>query len=246
MICYLVTDFGPGDLANAEVSAALFGNVAGLDKIVNVSVNSFDTYAAALAILQLSKTISKDDFIYHNVAPRRDNVSGRINNDGEKLTYGITRRGVKIIGPDANPVYGLVFDQLTDFFLVDCPSEGSQFRSRDVFSLVINDVLKGERLERTQLPEPLLEGVVLLTDSFGNIKTSWLTPPVPENDFYTISIAGQKAAALAADSAFAAQEDYLVFAPGSSGDGFYELFLRGGSAAELFDYPLGGELVLIK
>jgi S-adenosylmethionine hydrolase len=246
MVCYLITDFGPGDLANAEVIAALFENVPGVDNVVNINVNSFDTYAAALAISQLANKIPKDDFIYHNVAPRRDNASGRINNDGEKLSYGITNRGVKIIGPNSDPVYGLISDKITDFFFVDCASGGSQFRSRDVFPLVIGDVLKGERLERNQLPEPIIEGVVLLTDSFGNIKTNWINPPKPSDDFYTIEIADSKASALAVDSAFAAQEDYLVFAPGSSGDGFFELFLRGGSAAELFNYPAGGELVLIK
>lgn len=244
MICYLVTDFGPGDLANAEVTAAIFENISEVDNVINVNINSFDTYAGALAVSQLANKISKDDFIYHNIAPRRDSDAGRVNNDGERLAYGITNRGVKIIGPDSYPVYGLV--QLTDFFFIDCPSAGSQFRSRDIFPSVIDDVLKGNLLERNQLPESLTEGVVLLTDSFGNVKTSWLNPPEPANDFYTIEIAGQKASALAVDSAFAAKEDYLVFSPGSSGDGFYELFLRGGSAAELFDYPVGGDLVLVK
>ncbi|MCO8276626.1 hypothetical protein M1L60_39215 [Actinoplanes sp. TRM 88003] len=50
------------------------------------------------------------------------------------------------------------------------------------------------------------------------------------------------------DGVFAVPADAMSFAPGSSGWGepFYELLLRGGSAAEVFGHPAAGTPVEVR
>jgi len=112
---------------------------------------------------------------------------------------------------------------------VELPDGGSQFRSRDFFPALLAELAAGQ--ERS-LGGPLDSGAI---------------PPVPEEAVVYVHTA------TVSDGTLAVADRELSFAPGSSGWSlapgqerrFYELLLRGGSAAELFGGPAAGARVLL-
>ena len=86
---------------------------------------------------------------------------------------------------------------------------------------------------------------------YGNLKTSWSGLPAPSGTKVAVTIGDRSHTATVSDGTFEVADRELSFAPGSSGwplaSGgercFYELLLRGGSAAELFGSPAAGARV---
>jgi S-adenosylmethionine hydrolase len=94
----------------------------------------------------------------------------------------------------------------------------------------------------------LPERQVVYVDGYGNLKTSWFEAPTDTGEAVEVTIGDITAPATVSDGTFEVPEGDLSFAPGSSGwtsrSGrelrFFELFLRGGSAAERFGTPKAG------
>ena len=95
--------------------------------------------------------------------------------------------------------------------------------------------------------------VVGYVDSFGNIKTTLragdaklasLTP----GSRLKVSVGHHLSAVTVATGSFNVLEGDLAFAPGSSGHDrrFWELFKRGGSAADEFGHPVAGTQIKIQ
>lgn len=96
-------------------------------------------------------------------------------------------------------------------------------------------------------------GVVAYTDNFGNMKTTWRAGNQEISRFtpgqrVAVHIGGETRVALVSDGSFNAAQGEIVLAPGSSGfeRRFYEVFLRGGSAAKAFGMPAAGRFVEIR
>ena len=95
---------------------------------------------------------------------------------------------------------------------------------------------------------------VVYVDGYGNLKTSWFSAPVATGERVAVTIGGQTALATVTDGTFEVPVGELAFAPGSSGwprrraapRRFFELFLRGGSAAERFGHPRAGTTVEVR
>lgn len=252
----LLADYGSGDLAFQEVRQKLrhYLPLATLDSL---SVPPFSTLTLGfmLAQLALNEGLPRRAY-YHNCAPRKDDLKSRKDNDGEGLTYLLLPNDVKVIG--VNSGYSLSFLKRHALLIkeINVPTHGSQFRSRDIFPAALAHLLKGDDsllgadIPLDSIPEPLLNQL-LLNDGYGNLKLSILSSTLDfkPGDETFIRIGNSVNKAICADGSFSVPEGVLAFAPGSSGwlspDGkahtcWMELFLRGGSAWDLFGRPAVG------
>ena len=253
MLVHLIADYGPGDLAAAEVHARLAVHLPGAD-VAYTPVGPFDTVAAGFCVAQLALGEGPAErLVYHNVAPREDVDDPRPDNEGEPLVAARLTTGVLVVGVAAGAAFAFVRDHVQDAFEVEVPPSGSQFRSRDAFPALLPRLLAGdpalvrERLEPARLPA-VPERVVAYVDGYGNLKTTWSQAPAAPGTRLRVRIGEQERTATVGDGTFAVPAGELSFAPGSSGwptpDGrelrWYELLARGGSAAELFGRPPAG------
>lgn len=258
MLVHLIADYGVGDLAFAEVQQRLALHLPEAT-VVTTPVAPFDTLAAGFCVGELALTEGPPDrIVFHNVAPRADESDPRPANEGERLVGAELQSGVLIVGPNAGHVLSFVREEAVAIRYLDVPAAGSQFRSRDFFPAAIARVaqdrrLSGEEVAREAIP-PVPDGVVAWVDGYGNLKTTWTAPPVPEGSRIQVTVGPVTVQAVASDGTFEVPEGELSFAPGSSGwrtrqggeRRFCELLLRGGNAAERLGHPAPGAHVLVE
>jgi hypothetical protein len=261
MLVHLVTDYGTGDLAAAEVHQRLAVQLPGA-QIVYVPVAPFDTVGAGFCVAQLALTDGPADrLVYHNVAPRADDSSPRKGNEGEWFRVAYLPNGVLVAGVHAGYTFSFLRGWGDAFQLYDVrvPETGSQFRSRDAFPALLpkllahDETVLADRLPADAVPaEP--PRAVAYTDGYGNLKTTWAEPPAELGTRVTVRIGTAEATAVVSDGTFDVPAGELSFAPGSSGwplpDGterrWYELLSRAGSAAEIFGFPANGSQVHVQ
>lgn len=258
MLLHLIADFGGHDMAFAEVAQRFKLYLPEADLIMT-SVPPFATLAAGFCAAQLAlNDAPPGTVVFHNVAPRRDVTGARHNNDGERLVYARLPSGVTVVGVHAGHAFSFLRESVSELVFVNVPSDGSQFRSRDLFPAACAAVVRGEagalaeRLEPTLIPG-ISESVVAYIDGFGNLKTTLGLRDLPEASEVTVTLGGVTRKVTVVDGSFSVPQGELCLAPGSSGwarsDGervrWLELFLRGGSAYEAFGRPdVGARLEL--
>ena len=259
MLLHLIADFGPNDLAFAEVAQRLKLNLPEAE-IVLTAVPPFATLAAGFCAAQLGlNDAPPGTLLFHNVAPRRDDRAPRADNDGERLVYARLPNGVKIVGVNAGHAFSFLKDTLKDtaseLRFVNVPSAGSQFRSRDLFPQAFAAVVRGEdgALTENVLPEQVPdvpENSLAYIDGFGNLKTTCRFGGLEPGTRLQVTLNGVERHAVCTDGSFSVPQGELAFSRGSSGWAtsrgevrFMELFLRGGSAWEAFGRPKVGDEV---
>ena len=258
MLVQVVADYGIADLANAEVRQRLALHLPGAD-VAYTPVGPFDTLAAGFCVAQLALGDGpRERVVYHNVAPREDEDNPRSGNEGEPL-IAAWARGVLIVGAGSRYAFSFLRDEVDELFEVAIPDSGSQFRSRDAFPALLPGLLAKDPalIAKPLSPDavlPVPQGVVAYRDGYGNLKTTWADPPVDQGSERQIRIGEVTAPATVGEATFGVPAGALAFAPGSSGwrcrDGsalrWWELLVRGGSAAELFHQPpTGAEVEII-
>jgi S-adenosylmethionine hydrolase len=242
----LITDYGTGDPAFTEVTLQLKSRIPGVT-VLPQSTPPFSTINTGYWIYQIAMTPNlKDTFIYSNTAPRKEDKAAQKNNSGEKLMYARLKNGFEIIAVNAGYCFSFVKDEIEEFCYVNIPSEGSQFRSRDVFPEAVTKMVqkdnsfKGENVEPINIPD-VPERSIASVDGYGNIKTTMRKSQsqFAPGDLLQITISSKTHLATYTDGIFGVQDGELTFAPGSTGhsDKFMELVLRGGSAYQMFDTP---------
>ena len=254
---HVIADYGPvGDMAFSEVRQAL--RYALRDKIAHIEISSvpaFDTVATGFLLAQLANNhkMGARQFFYVNTAPRADDPRPRVNNAGESLAYARLKNNVQIVAVNSGYSLSFIKDHATEIRLIDCSSEGSQFRSRDVFPKAFGAIAHQDntalRDSITDIPDMPIHAVCY-TDGYGNIKTSILDHEIENlrGREVMIEMGGHQHRARVADGIFAVAAGDLVLSAGSSGwigsDGknrrFVEISLRGSSASRLFKKPKGG------
>ncbi|MGV0026945.1 SAM hydrolase/SAM-dependent halogenase family protein [Phormidesmis priestleyi] len=251
MFISLIADYGTGDPAFSEVTQRLLMGIPNA-QIQLLSVPPFSTLATGFWIAQLGLNPGPADrLIYHNCAPRKDDLEARQNNEGEGLTYALLPNGVKVVGVNAGYTLSFIKPYAKQLQVINVSRGGSQFRSRDVFppaaaAIANNDFsLLGEALNLDQIADAPSDRVAWI-DGYGNIKTTIPSHTVklePEAKV-VIRIGDVVSDAIYSDGSFRVPEGTLAFSPGSSGwtaDGqevrWMELFLRGGNAWERFGKP---------
>jgi hypothetical protein len=255
VLLHLVADYGVGDLAFAEVHQRLAALVPEA-RVVATPVPPLDSLSAGFVIGQLAGGGAEPErVVYHNVAPRQDEDGAREGNEGEELVAARLRAGVLVVGPRSRFVLSFVREHIEALHRVDVPPSTSQFRSRDAFPAVVAELVSGDRGPLAEaLPVSSIEPVpprrVVYVDGYGNLKTSWTSPPAPAGTRVDVRVGEVLASAVVGDGTFAVPAGEISFAPGSSSweaggeqvTGF-ELLRRGGSAAALFDGARSGDPV---
>ncbi|MCC5606848.1 SAM-dependent chlorinase/fluorinase [Nostoc sp. CHAB 5834] len=253
MFICVIADYGTGDPAFTEVTQRLL--MASPDAQIHLlSVPAFSTLATGFWIAQLGLNPGPSDrLIYHNCAPRQDDLKARRDNEGEGLTYALLSNGVKVVGVNAGYTLSFIKDYTKELRVVNVARGGSQFRSRDVFpppaAAIMNEdfSLLGDSLKSEQIPDVPPDRIAWI-DGYGNIKTTIgaHTLNLEPQSKIVIRIGDVVSDAVYSDGSFKVSEGTLAFAPGSSGWSrgdskeplrFLELFLRGGSAWERFGRP---------
>ena len=260
MLVHVIADYGPGDLAFAEVAQCLKLLLPDAEPLYS-PVPAFATLAAGFCVAQLGlNPAPAGTLVYHNVAPRADAGDARPGNEGERLAFARLPTGVRVIGVNAGHAFSFVRDAAEELRWVSVPAEGSQFRSRDLFPEALGDVVAGhpealaEEIPPSNIPDVPGDRVAY-ADGYGNLKTTvdHRALDVPSGTRVRVRIGGGELAAMVSDGSFEVEEGELALAPGSSGwTGTYgqetrwmELFLRGDSAWESFGRPDVGARVEI-
>jgi hypothetical protein len=261
MLVHVIADYGPGDLAFAEVAQRLRLHLPDAEPLYT-PVPAFATLAAGFCVAQLGlNPAPTGTLVYHNVAPRSDDEEARADNEGERLAFARLPTGVRVIGVNAGYAFSFVRDAAEELRWVCAPAEGSQFRSRDLFPQALAAIVAGDADALAgEIPPVQIPGVpeshVAYTDGYGNLKTTLQSAAldVRSGTAVRVSIGARELSASVSDGSFEVEEGALALAPGSSGwtgaDGeetrFMELFLRGGSAWESFGRPDVGARVRIE
>jgi hypothetical protein len=252
MLIHVIADYGPGDLAFTEVAQRIKLHLPDAEPLYT-PVPAFATLAAGFCAAQLGlNPAPPNTLIYHNVAPRKDDEEARAGNEGERLAFARLPTGVRVVGVNAGYAFSFVRDAAEELRWISVPAGGSQFRSRDLFPEAAGEIVAGStvtlagEIEPSAIPDVPMDRVAY-ADGYGNLKTT------AEHDALATSsgtrlrirIGETEREAIVSDGTFEVEEGELAFAPGSSGwpraDGeevrWRELFLRGGSAWEVFGRP---------
>jgi len=235
------------------------------DPAISIKCHSaprFDTTATGfyLAQLALNSTLGDQQFFYVNTAPRKDDTSPRKDGAGEKLAYVELQNGIRMVAVNSGYSLSFIKPAADSIRAIECANEGSQFRSRDIYPQAAVDIIHGDD---TLLGDDITDHIpdapvnhIGYIDGYGNIKTTIRARDIADftDQFVRVSLNNITRKAYCADGIFSVSDGDLTFSPGSSGwtlpNGdqyrFVELVLRGGSAAQLYDYPSAGQLVHIQ
>jgi hypothetical protein len=252
MLIHVIADYGPGDLAFAEVAQRIKHRLPDAEPLYT-PVPAFATLAAGFCVAQLGlNPAPPNTLIYHNVAPRKDDEEARAGNEGERLAFARLPTGVRVVGVNAGYAFSFVRDAAEELRWVSVPAGGSQFRSRDLFPEAAGEIVAGssatlaDEIEPSAIPDVPADRVAYV-DGYGNLKTTAGHDALAASSgtVVRVRIGEAEREATVSDGTFEVEEGELAFAPGSSGwpraDGkevrWMELFLRGGSAWEAFGRP---------
>jgi hypothetical protein len=243
-LVHLVTDYGPGDLAFAEVVQRAMLAVPDA-VLLSTRVAPFDTLAAGFCVGELLLCQGPPGrVVVHDVAPRENDATGAAN-DGRRFCAGHTVAGAVALGPNAGWSWSFTVDELSALHYLDVPKGESRLESRELIVTALAHVAAGhphavrEVVPRSAIP-PLPGRVVAYVDCFGNMKTTITQPPVPHGDRVLVRIGDVSATALVADGSTPAAEGELTLTREPVGSRYLELSMPGGSAAERFATPAAG------
>lgn len=261
MLIHLIADYGPGDLAFAEVVQRIKRYLPDAE-IMLTPVPSFSTLAAGFCVAQLGlNDAPAGTLIFQNVAPRMDDPRARAGNAGERLAFARLTTGVRVIGVNAGYAFSFVREGAEELRWVSVSAEGSQFRSRDLFPQALAEVTQGraaslaEKIALEQIPE-IPKNRIAYIDGYGNLKTTLDRGSLsfPPGASLEVRIGKARRKVIVARASFDVPIGEMALAPGSSGwreaSGkelrWMELFLRGGNAWETFDRPPVGASIEIE
>ena len=260
MLIHVIADYGPGDLAFAEVAQRIKLFLPDAEPLYT-PVPAFATLAAGLCVAQLGlNPAPPNTLIYHNVAPRKDDKEGRADNEGERLAFARLPTGVRVVGVNAGYTFSFVREDAEELRWASVPAGGSQFRSRDLFPEAAGDIVAGSsgslagEIEPSKIPDVPTDRIAYV-DGYGSLKTTTehRALAATSGTALRIRIGDTEREASASDGSFEVEEGKLAFAPGSSGWAgdsgkevrWMELFLRGGSAWGAFGCPGVGSRIEI-
>lgn len=266
ILLHVVCDYAPGGLEFGEISVQLQRHLHtphGV-RIHPTSVPPLNTIAVGFVTAQYAFAPHNGKmFIYGNAAPRRDTSRATKNNIDHGIKYARLDNGVEIVNVYSEFAFGFVKSHIVEFRDIDCPSDGSQFRSRDFFPERVASLINGDRsiltreLNIDDIPE-IPANLTTWTDGFGNIKTSMRQSDLEKKGLkigqkVQVILNGVSMLGVIAEGGFTVDRGVLAVNAGSSGyeDHFIELFLRvhhmkEKTAAVRFDYPEGGTSFEIK
>lgn len=251
---HLVADYGKSDPAFSEVVHRLLAEDPDV-RVQATAVPPLSTVATGFWIEQLGlhNPAFEDLFIYSNTAPRTEDAGPQRADEGGQLCYFTLETGVPVVAVDAGYNLSFVRDRIHEFWEIETPTTGTQFRSRDHFPKRVAELANGnmDALGTSRSLEeipPKPESTVCHVDGYGNIKTSINASEFDlDTDTVTVELNTITTEVSIRDTVSEVEEGTVGLVPGSAGgdDPYMELFLRGGSAAAEFDQPQPGNDITI-
>ncbi|TVQ24368.1 MAG: hypothetical protein EA383_11500 [Spirochaetaceae bacterium] len=260
-LLHVIADYAPMSQEFGEILQRIWTQNWDLDlEIIPTSIPSLDTIGTGYLAYQLGLGENPPGTVlYINTAPRKERKTAMNNNAGERLVWARLSNEVELVAVNSGYSLSFLRPHIEELRAVEVSHSGSQFRSRDFFPPVVSDILHGRHDARLREPMDLSvisdypEDAVMWTDGFGNIKTTLRRDETMDTGRFVegakvhVAISGMRAAALVTGGSFSVDEGELALSVGSSGhdNPFLEIFLRGGSAADLFGHPRPGARVEI-
>jgi hypothetical protein len=241
-LVHLVTDYGPGDLAFAQVVQQLALTLPDA-VLLSTRVGPCDTLAAGFCVAELVCGHGPPGrLVAHNVASRRDGDS-----DVGRFCAGRTHAGAIVVGPNAGWSWSFAVAQLSVLHHVDVPVG----HAPELLVAAVTHVAAGhphavqDAVPHGAVP-PVPVRVVAYVDCFGNLKTTISQPPAATGDRVQVRIGHVSATAMVTDrSNPAAREGELLLTPDDGEPRFLQLSLPGGSAADRFERPAAGSPIAV-
>lgn len=260
-----IADYGTDSLTTTEVLLALRPMVLEDFTPYLVATRPFNTLHTGFLLAQLQRQLSakqaRDTVFFLNTDPRLHTKERAIRAEGSPLLAAFLNNGSIVITPNAGHCLSFVKSNIRRLITLPVEVAGSQFRSRDLFPVVVAQALNeklleesGSTLELAVIPDLPNFPFVLHTDNYGNIKTSFTTFDFEKlgwkyGDWVDVKIGDSEIRRLhIAETIFTCEPGELVFAPGSSGERdnpYFECSLRfnggiGDSAGRAFRSPEPG------
>lgn len=266
VLIHHIDDYVAGGLEFAEIDTRLYAYLEDTKNVLihDTSVPSLDTMALGFVTGQLAYAPYKGRMvIYGNCAPRRGSAKAQKNNVDNGILYAKLKNGVEIVNVWSDHAFGFVKKDIVEFKHINCPNEGSQFRSRDFFPISVAKIVNGDYSELgadipvSDIPD-INPNEVAWTDGFGNIKTTMRMSDLKKmnlnpGDKVQVILNDVSMIGVISIGGFQVDRGVLAINAGSSGydDSFIELFLRvhqmsEKTAAVRFGYPVGGTQFEIK
>lgn len=259
-LLHVICDYKAGGMEFGEITNRLQFHLENPHsvRIHPTEVPSLDTMAVGFVTAQYAYAPNRGKMvIYGNAAPRRDSTKAMQSNIDHGIKYARLKNGVEIVNVWSEFAFGFVKQDIVEFLDIDCPNQGSQFRSRDFFPERVARLLNGDRSILTKkLPieeiPAIPSNLIAWTDGFGNIKTTMRKSDLDKRGFQVgqsvqVICNGVSMLGVVATGGFTVDRGVLAVNAGSSGydNPFVELFLRvhhmsEKTAAVRFDYPAGG------
>lgn len=266
-----IPDYGEDSLAVAEALEHVRRFAGGSFFVRTVAARPFNTIHTSFLLQQLNWALDKEEaketIFYLNTDPRTHTKEVAHAAAGSPLVAAFLKNKAVVLSPNAEFCLSLVKGDIEKLYEVRVAADGSQFRSRDVFTIAVGQALKGDitsllgaELSPDANISALPEGIfVLHSDNYGNIKMflqkgALDTQGIREGEEVTVSMNGKKISGIrVASTIFTVPVGTVVLAPGSSGpkeDPYFEISLRfngdaSQSAAALFGRPEPGTTVSI-
>lgn len=185
----VIADYG-GDHSTDHAFAEVRNHFLRFDKenklrgISEHPVFAFSTIETGFWIAQMGLHSEHQDLvIFSNTAPRGDIIWKGDNK--QYFVCGLLDNGIPIFAVNAGYNLSFVKNRLKGLWIVECPNEGTQFRSRDYYPKATLDILYGDRsvlgreIDLDSIPdEP--EYRVASVDGYGNLKTTIKKSQLPE------------------------------------------------------------------
>lgn len=159
---HLIADYGKSDPAFSEVVHRLKAEDPDI-QVHTTAVPPLSTVATGFWIEQLGlhNPAFEGLFIYSNTAPRTEDATPQHADEGGQLCYLTLETEVPVVAVDAGYNLSFVRDNIQEFWEIETPATGTQFRSRDHFPKQVVELANENR------------------NALGNLRSSEDVPPKP-------------------------------------------------------------------
>jgi len=234
----LVADYGPGDLAFAELAELLELVVPDAD-VRLTTVPAFDSLAAGWCAARLALCAGP---------PGRLVVLDVAASGGARQCVGRARDHVDVVAANTGRAWSFLAGEVSGPWFLEVPAGNGSVRSPQLLAEAVVRVSNRqphgvcEPVPAEQIP-PIPESVVAFVDCDGSIETTIAYAPSAVGDRMRVHIGDFAATARVIDGREPVGEGALALRPGVRP--FSALTVGGGSAAELFGGPRGGAPVAL-